>query len=79
MLSQLAPFKLSVTGMVIFHPSMNYTLCMNEQWLSNAWVCVFLRLATVQMHGFSLWNDCVVVRFESKRIGLVELCIHWLF
>jgi hypothetical protein len=46
-LGQPTPFKLSVAGMVLFHPSMNYALCMNEKWLSNAWVCVFLRIATV--------------------------------
>jgi hypothetical protein len=23
------------------------------------------------MRGFSLWNDCVVIRFASKRFGLV--------
>jgi hypothetical protein len=31
------------------------------------------------MHGYSLWNDCVVIRFANKRIGWLKLCIHWLF
>jgi len=31
------------------------------------------------MCGFSLWNDYVVIRFASKRFGLVEFCIRWFF
>jgi hypothetical protein len=54
---------------------MNFSLCINERWLIDALVSIFMRLAIVEMCGSSLWNDYVVICFASKRIG----CLSYAF
>jgi hypothetical protein len=46
-LNQLAPFKAIDYRYGSFHPSMNLALCMDERWLNDVLVYVFLRLATM--------------------------------
>jgi len=58
-LGQLTLLSYRLHVWLFFTPSMNYALCMNKQWLNDAWFYVFLRIwmckCVVFLSGMIVW------------------------